>query len=83
MPVPLPGQTPEQASKHSENAPVSDLHWRYPDLLGARVAMQWAAEAARKLAEQTEMALVVGEPGRERGLPDVGEAIDSQWVGNG
>ena len=42
-----------------------------------------SADHARKLAEQTEMALVVGEPGRERGLPDVGEAIDSQWVGNG
>lgn len=75
MPVPLPGQTPEQASKHSENAPVSDLHWRYPDLLGARAAMQWAAEAARKLAEQTGMALVEGEPMRE-GRPGAGTAID-------
>ena len=75
MPVPLPGQTPEQASKHSENAPVSDLHWRYPDLLGARVAMLRAAEAARKLVEQTGMVLVVEKLMREA-LSGAGTAID-------
>ena len=71
MPVPLPGQTPEQASEHPKNVPVSDLHRRYPDLLGAR-----AAEAARKLAEQTGMELVVGEPMRE-GCPGARTAIDA------
>lgn len=60
MPVPLPGQTPEQASKHPENAPVSDLHRRYPDLLGARVAMKRAVEAARRLEELTGTELVAG-----------------------
>ena len=75
MPVPLPGQTPEQASEHPENAPVSDLHRRYPDLLGARAAMQRAAEAVRRLAEQTGTELVVGELMRE-GRPGAGTAID-------
>lgn len=60
MPVPLPGQTPEQASEHPENAPVSDLHRRYPDLLGARVAMKRAVEAARRLEELTGTELVAG-----------------------
>ena len=83
MVAPPPGHSTDHARERIENAPVSDLHRCYPDLLGARAAALRAAEAARKLAEQTEMALVVGEPGRERGLPDVGEAIDSQWVGNG
>ena len=82
MPVPLPGQTPEQASKHSENAPVSDLHWRYPDLLGARVAMQRAAKAARRLAEQTGTELVVGELMKD-GRPGAGTAMDVCRVING
>ncbi|WP_198314500.1 hypothetical protein [Chitinibacter sp. GC72] len=42
--------------------PESDLHRRYPDLLGAREAMKRASEAARKLAEQTGTKLVVGKP---------------------
>ena len=75
MPTPLPGQTPEQAGKYSENAPVADLHRRYPDLLGARAAMQRAAEAVRRLAEQTGTELVVGELMRE-GRPGAGTAID-------
>ena len=75
MPTPLPGQTPEQASKHPENAPVSDLHRRYPDLQGARVAMQRAAEAARRLAEQMGAELVVGVLMRD-GRPGVGTVID-------
>lgn len=42
--------------------PESDLHRRYPDLLGAREAMKRAAENARKLAEQTGTKLVLGKP---------------------
>jgi|GEM_PF-5851241 len=75
MPVPLPGQTLEQAGEHPENAPVSDLHRRYPDLLGARAAMQRAAEAARRLAEQTGTELVVEKLMREV-LSGAGTAID-------
>ncbi len=75
MPTPLPGQTLKQASEHPENAPVSDLHRRYPDLQGARAAMQRAAEAARRLAEQTGMELVVEKLMREV-LSGAGTAID-------
>ena len=76
MPTPLPGQTLEQAGEHPENAPVSDLHWRYPDLLGARVA-----EAARRLAEQTGAELVEGALMRD-GHPGAGTAIDACRVIN-
>ena len=75
MVAPPPGHSTDHARERIENAPVSDLHRCYPDLLGARAAMQWAAEAARKLAEQTGMALVEGEPMRE-GRPGAGTAID-------
>ncbi|AQR66226.1 hypothetical protein BXU06_15115 [Aquaspirillum sp. LM1] len=81
MPTPLPEQTPEQAGEHPQNAPVSDLHRRYPDLLGARVAMQRAAEAARRLAEQMGTELVVGEPMRE-GRPGAGTTMDVYRVIN-
>ena len=61
---------PEHSAGHTreriDNAPVSDLLRRYPDLLEARAAMKRAAEAARKLAEQTGAELVVGESRRER-----------------
>ena len=56
---------PEHSADHTreriDNAPVSDLLRRSPDLLGARAAMKRAAEAARKLAEQTGAELVVGK----------------------
>ena len=81
MVAPPPGHSTDHARERIENAPVSDLHRCYPDLLGARAAMLRAAEAARRLAEQTGTELVVGELMRD-GRPGAGTAIDACRVIN-